>query len=153
MERVSSNLTLILRLFIPTFWIAFFGALTAAVWLTDARNFGGIPGHVLRIGVTVFFLSGIVFFWLTFFRLRRVEMAPDFIYVSDYFKHVRFPYHNVDKIEELDYLLFNLVRIHLKVPGYFGKKVVFIPSKVRFQDFLNTHPEVVRHLLPKAGKD
>ncbi len=151
MARVSTNLTLFLKLFVPTFWIVFFSAFTFAVWMTDARNLGGLPEKPLQIGSLVFLLIGIFLLYKTVMQLKRVEMDPEFIYVTNYQKHARYPYHNIEKIEELDYLLFNLVHIHLKTPGYFGKKIVFIPSKKRFQDFLNEHPEVVGDLIPKAS--
>lgn len=147
MERVSTNLTLILKLFIPTFWIVFFGAFTIAVFATDARNLGALPATTLKIGLTLFLIIGVTLLYFTLFQLKRVEMDPDFIYATDFIKHFRYPYHNIEKIEELDYLLFNLVRIHLKEPGYFGKKITFIPSKRRFQNFLDKHPEVVKRLI------
>ena len=147
MERVSTNLTLFLKLFIPTFWAVFFGAFTIAIWATDARNLGALPEMPLKIGMTLFLLIGIGILYFTLFQLKRVEMDADFVYATNYIKHFRYPYHNIEKIEELDYLIFNLVRIHLKEPGYFGKKITFIPSKKRFQNFLNDHPAVVNRLI------
>lgn len=153
MERVSTNLTLFLKLFIPTFWTVFFGAFTAAIWLTDTRNLGALPEIPLKYGSILFLLIGVTILYFTFFQLKRVEMDPDFIYATDYIKHFRYPYHNIEKIEELDYVVFNLVRIHLKTPGYFGKKIVFIPSQRRFQNFLNNHPEVTKNLVTKSTSE
>ena len=150
MARVSTNLTLFLKLFIPTFWIVFFGSFTFAVWMTDARNLGGLPEIPLQYGSLLFLLIGAFLLYKTLLKLKRVEMDSEFVYATNYHKHARYPYHNIEKIEELDYLFFNLVHIHLKTPGYFGEKISFIPSKKRFQDFLNKHPEVVSDLFPKV---
>ena len=151
MERVSTNFTLLLKLFIPTFWTVFFGAFTAAIWFTDTRNLGALPEIPLKIGAIIFFLTGVVLLYFTLFKLKRVEMDPEFIYVTDFLKHFRYPYHNIEKIEELDYFVFTLVKIHLKQSGYFGKKITFIPSKKRFQSFLNHHPEIVNQFLLKKN--
>lgn len=131
----------------------FFSAFTFAIWMTDGRNMGGLPEKPMQIGSLIFLLGGIFLFYKTLLQLKRVEMDADFVYVTNYHKHARYPYHNIEKIEELDYLVFNLVRIHLREPGYFGKRISFIPSKKRFQDFLNEHPEVVGDLITKATSE
>ena len=69
-------------------------------------------------------------------------MDKDFIYVSNYVKTARYPYHQVEKIVERDFGIFHTVHIHLKEKGsldsYFwdfvdGRPVVNQP---RMQDDL-----------------
>lgn len=142
MERVSSNSTLFFKFFVPIFWIVFFGAFTVATFAYNFEYFGNIPKWPFRIGVLVFFLSGVLMFYFTLMRLKRVEMDELFIYVTDYFKHYRYPYHNVEKFQESNFLFLQIVTLHLKEPGNFGKKVTFISSKNRYESFFETHPNL-----------
>jgi hypothetical protein len=150
MQRVSTNLTLFFKLFIPVFWIIFFGALTGAFWMSDLQFIGAYPARPLKIGMLVFFLVGVALLYWSVMRLKRVEMDAHFVYVTNYFKHFRYPYHNIEKIEEKDYLLFHTFIIRFKTPGRFGKQISFIASWNRFQHFLDTHPNVVGQLMEKA---
>lgn len=141
MYRVSTNLTLFYKIFIPTFWIVFFGAFTVAVFFYPAENFGSIPGTPLRIGSFLFFLSGLGLFSFTLLRLKRVEIGEEEIYVTNYFKHAKYPFSNIEKIEDLDAIFLQTATIHLKVPGQFGKKIRFITSRFRYKNFIkqNAH--------------
>ena len=142
MHRISSNATLFLKIFIPTFWTVFFGAFTIAVLAVDVSYFGPVPAIWMKIGLAAFLLLGVAFFYFTFLRLKRVELDEHFIYASNYLKTYRYPYHNVEKITERDLGLFHIVQIHLKVPGNFGKKLTFLLDEAMFQDFLNKYPGV-----------
>ncbi len=150
MQRVSTNLTLFFKLFLPIFWIVFFGALTGAFWMSDVQFIGAFPAGPFKIGILVFFLLGVALLYWSVMRLKRVEMDDQFVYITNYFKHYRYPYHNIEKILEKDYLLFHTVLIRFKVPGHFGKKISFIASRTHFHRFLNAHPEVVGQLMGKA---
>lgn len=147
MQRVSTNLTLFYKFFIPVFWIVFFGSVTVASLLIPFRYVGDIPAVTFRVIVTVFFLSGVVVLWFTLLRLKRVEMDAHFVYVTNYFKNVRYPYHNIDRIEVSRFLFFSTATIYLKEVGSFGRSVTFVPSRRLFADFLNAHPELRQTLL------
>ena len=149
MHHVSSNFTLFFKLFVPTFWLVFFGAFTVAVWLMGYEYYGRIPGDYMRWGATIFFLSGVLFLWFTVLQLKRVEMDGDQVYVTNYFKHYRYALDNVKRISESDLLFFKLITIHFKKAGYFGKKVRFLASRSRFQQFFSSQPELTRQLLEK----
>ena len=95
MQQVSTSLTLFLKVFLPLFWIAFFFAFTIAIWLLDARRFAGLPIESFRIGMVFFLLVGIGFFYWTVLRLKRVEMDKDVVFVTNYFKHVKYPWSNI----------------------------------------------------------
>lgn len=141
MQRISSNLTLVLKIFFPTFWIVFFGIFTLAVWTLDTPYFGPVPAIWMRIGMTLFFLSGTAILYFTLMRLKRVELDNLFVCASNYIKTYRYPYHNVEKITERDMGLFYLVRIYLKTPGNFGRKLTFLLDEPMFRDFLEKNPE------------
>ena len=90
MQRVSSNLTLLFKIFIPTAWIAFFTPMTIAFLIAERANlpFGG--GTVVRIGFLVGFLLFLLLIYYLLLPLKRVELAQDGIYVSNYFKTYRY---------------------------------------------------------------
>jgi len=142
MQRISSNATLFLKIFIPTFWMVFFGAFTIAIWSVEVPYFGPIPAIWMKLGLTAFLVLGVTFFYFTLLNLKRVELDELYVYASNYYKTYRYPYHNIEKITERDMALFHVVRIYLKVPGNFGKKLTFLLDEDMFQDFLNKYPAV-----------
>ncbi len=141
MQRISSNATLFLKIFIPVLWSVFFGAFAVALWTIDVSYIGPIPALWMQLGMTVFFLLGVSFFYFTFWKLKRVELDELYIYASNYFQTYRYPYHNVEKITERDMVLFHVVKIHLKVAGKMGKRLTFLLNEAMLQDFLAKHPE------------
>ena len=142
MQRVSSNLTLIFRIFIPTFWIVFFGAFTIAVFLLDRPYYGGIPGLTFKIGAVVFYLSGLLSFYLTLFQLKRVELSKEQVYVTNYFKHIKYPFEEVEKIEESDIGVLKTATIFLKGKGSFGSTLTFIVNRKLYNQFWDLHPKL-----------
>ena len=150
MQRVSTNLTLFYKFFLPIFWIVFFGSMTIAALFSEQSIFGEIPGLPFRIGILLFFLSGVAMFGFTLMRLKRVEMSDDHLYVTDYFKHLRYPYGDIEKIAESEFLVFKVVTIHLKASGTFGKKFTFLASRDRYADFWKQHPDLHDSLVFEA---
>ncbi len=149
MQRVSTNLTLFYKFFIPVFWIIFFGALTTATFFYGEELSGAMPVKSLQIGTLLFFISGALVLALTLMRLKRVEMNEEFVYVTDYFRNFRYPWHNIEAINEVKFLFFNIVSIRLKTPGTFGKRMTFIASKSQWEAFLKGHPELAQAIRPE----
>ena len=56
MIRVSSNLTLVLKIFIPTMWIVFFGMLTVAILLADSGDNPLFGNPIFKLGAALFFI-------------------------------------------------------------------------------------------------
>ncbi|MBX2877102.1 MAG: hypothetical protein KTR30_33590 [Saprospiraceae bacterium] len=138
MERLSSNLTLFFKFFVPVFWIVFFGAFTIAVFAYKNEFYGEIPGRPLRIGSVVFFASGLIMFYFTSMRLKRVEGNGEHLIITDYFKTFRYAHTGVDKITESKFAFIKLVTIHLKEKGSFGLKIPFIASASRYEGFMKS---------------
>lgn len=136
MERLSSNSTLFFKFFVPVFWIVFFGAFTVAVFVYRNEFYGEIPGRPLRIGSLLFFISGLVMFYFTLMRLKRVEGNAEHLIITDYFKTFRYAHEGVAKITESKFAFLKLVTIHLKEKGSFGLKIPFIASASRYEDFM-----------------
>ena len=139
MQRVSTNLTLFYKFFVPIFWIVFFGSMTIAAFVYKKDYYGEIPGMPFRIGMVVFFLSGVAMFFFTLMRLKRVEMSEEHLYVTDYFKHLRYPWQDIEKITESEFAVFKVVTVFLKSPGTFGKKFTFMASRDRYAEFWREH--------------
>lgn len=135
--NLSSNLTVILKYFVPLVWTVFFGALCIIFWMTDNLTVGGMDLTIFRIGWTVFFLVGIIVAYFTIIRLMRVEYDGNFLYVTNYFKVYKYPIESVDKITIKNYSIFKLATIKFINKGSFGKKVVFLTSRTHFDDIMN----------------
>lgn len=145
MIQVSSNITLLLRLLLSTFWLVFFGLFTIAVLLQDTPYFGNIPAFLFKIGIVCFYIAGAILLYFTLLKLKRVEMNGEFIYATNYFQHRRYPWSNVQKIKEKDFGLFSVFVIHLITPGKFGRKIPFIASRKRLTIFLKKHPSLKKY--------
>lgn len=146
MQNVSSSFTVILKFALPTCWIVFFGAMTVAVWFVDIGTIAGMEEGTFRIVMSLFFMLGVVALYWAVMGIKRVEMDEYFIYVTNYFKNIRYPFHQIEKIREKDYFFFRTIHISLKEAGQFGKRITFIPGRINFDEFLAEHPEVVKQL-------
>lgn len=147
MQRVSTNLTLFYKFFIPTFWIVLFGSVTAMVFISPSPAYGDIPGGRFRLGLLLFFLSGVLMLFFTLMRLKRVEMDDLYVYVTNYFKTFRYPYHNIEQIQESKFFFLRLVTISLKEKGFFGQKITFVASNRLYQRFWDSQPELHKKLF------
>ena len=142
MQQVSTSLTLFLKIFLPIFWTVFFSTFAYAVYRLDASMFGGIPIEVFRNGVIIFVVLSIVFFYFTVIQLKRVEMDQEFVFVTNYFKSARYPWHNIENIQERDFTVFRTIHIKFKHPGIFGNKVTFLASRRKFNSFVSENPHL-----------
>lgn len=149
MERISGNQTLFLKFFVPVFWIVFFGAFTLASLFFKFNYVGNIPAIYFRIGVVFFYISGLLMFVFTLMRLVRVEMGPDSIYVTNYFKHVQYPFDSISSIEVSRFAFLKIGVIQLKEKGLLGKRLNFVVNTLRLEDYWEKHPEVKAQLVKK----
>lgn len=150
MERVSGNQTLFLKFFVPVFWIVFFGAFTLASLFFKFSFVGNIPALYFRIGVLFFYISGLLMFVFTLMRLVRVEMGPDSIYVTNYFKHVQYPFSSIRSVEVSRFAFLNIGVVELKEKGIFGKRLNFVVNRGRLEDYWVKYPEVKALLTKKS---
>ncbi len=135
MQRLSTNMTLFFRFFLPIMWIVILGSTTIAIWFAGQDVLGGIGTPEVRWGALVFYLSGVALLGLTLMRLKRVESDQEYLVVTNYFKTVRYPWRDVDKIKERKVLFLELVTIELKAPGRFGRRLHFLASKKLYAGF------------------
>ena len=138
-ERVSSNLTLFLKLVLPVAWAVFFGSFALAFFISDPADtpllynpwfkWSYLFGYITILGILYFSVG----------RLQRVEFGPDGVYVTNYFKTFRYQYTDIARIKENDFGLGLLVTIVLREKGYFGKSVRFLAARKNYQDYLEEH--------------
>ena len=153
MQRVSTNATLFYRLFLPIFWTVFFGAFTIAVFVANRQDYGGIPGNMMRMGTGIFYLSGLTMIYFTIFKLKRVEMDKEYVFVTNYIKSFRYPWHNIATISEHKFLFLKLVTIKFKTPGHFGRKIVFAASHKLYASFWDEHPGLEKQMNTEMEKE
>lgn len=147
MQRLSSNLTLLLKFFIPVFWIVLFGAVTLAALLYEYDYVGNTPALYFKAGMAFFYLSGLLLFALTLMQLKRVEADGEFVYVTNYFKTARYPFHSIERIRQSRFLFLTVAVIHFVQRGSFGKRCFFVGSKAMMADYWGKYPEVKAQLL------
>ena len=147
MRRISSSATLGLKLFFPTFWVVFFGAFTIAVLSSAVGKSPLFSNWIFKVGLLGFFLLGALILYFTVFRLKRVEIDDPYVYVTNYFKSYRYPFHNIDQIREHNFVFFHLAVIKLKESGTFGKRIFFVQSRQKFEDFLKSYADLAAKLV------
>ena len=140
--RISSNLTMLLKVILPILWTVFFGSFAVAFFISDPADTPVLYNPFFKWGFLGTFLFFLVIIYFTFGRLVRVEMDDEFIYVSNYFKTYRYPIQNLKNIKEDDLILFKLIRFELVEKSRFGKRIPFLAARTRFNTFIEEHPEI-----------
>ena len=140
-NQLSSNWTLLFRLFIPTLWFAFFGTFLIAVLRAD-KSQSDISVNYLLYGLFFFVFAFIIIFRYTLFRLKRIDTDDTHIYVSNYFKSVRYLFRDIESITVSKGILFNYGTLNLKGKGIFGDKIIFLASAPRLEVFRLMHQNI-----------
>ncbi|MEM1215850.1 MAG: hypothetical protein AAGJ82_09210 [Bacteroidota bacterium] len=142
MQRISTNLTLFFKFFVPVFWLVFFGAFTLAIFTFGQDLTPLFQDFWFRIGVVIFYASGALLFYFVLFPLKRLEGNADYVYVTNYFKTYRYPWSSVVSVEEGKFLAFTVGKLVLKEPGLFGQSMPFIGSNRYYEAFWETYPDL-----------
>lgn len=139
MNQISSSWSLFWKIFLPVFTLVFFGLGTAVFWFGDLESYN--QGEIVRdriIFTGLFLILGIGFFF-TLMKLKRIDMDDQYIYVSNYLKTARYSFDQIDKISEKEFLHRKIISVILTGKGVFGKKIVFVPDRVRYERFFKRH--------------
>jgi len=139
MHRLSSNWTLVLKLFFPVFWLSFLGGFVAAAFISNNIEFPQITGLKFRIEILSIFITGIIFFILTFFRLKRVDAENEFIYVTNYFKTFRYHVEDISEIKIYNHIILKSAHLKFTSRSSFGKKIIFIPNSEELKEFCESN--------------
>lgn len=149
MRRISSSATLFLKVFLPTFWLVFFGAFTVAALISGSSKTPLFGNWIFKAGVLGFFAAGALILYFTLMQLKRVEFDQHYLYVTNYFRTVRYLINDIDCITETNLALVHLGHIYLKAPGIFGRKITFLQSRQKFEDYVKANLELSRFLKEK----
>jgi len=141
MHRISSNLTLFFRIFVPVFWTTFYGLFTLVMFLADDSTIQLFQSDLLKYSNLLFYFSTLMIIYLTIFQLKRVELSEEGVFVTNYLKTLRYSFDSIEALGFRNYYFFKLGFIVLKENGYFGKKIVFLLKKKYLEDFMQEHPE------------
>ncbi len=145
-NQLSSNWTLLFKIFIPTIWFAFFGTFLIAVLRAD-KSASDTTVNYLLYGLIFMVIAFLIIFWYTLFRLKRIDTDETHLYVSNYFKSARYPFYDIETINISKGIVFSYGTLTLKGPGIFGDKLIFLASKPRVEVFRLMHPEVAIEVL------
>ena len=85
MQRVSSNLTLFFKMFLPTMWIVFFGTFGLAIFVTDSSQIPLLTSTTFKYSFLIFYLLFFGILYYTLIPLKRVEMGKEYYIVSNNF--------------------------------------------------------------------
>ena len=145
--RVSTNLTLFLRLVFPLVWFVFFGSFALLVLVLKQDEAPMFQNPIFKFGFLSFFLMGATIIYFTFFKLKRVDMSESSFYVTNYFKTFRYTYDSIASVTEINFIIARVVVLSLKEKGGFGKKIRFVSSRRLWDDFFNSHPHLFQHAI------
>lgn len=127
--QLSSNATLFWRVFVPIFITVFISGLVLAFILIDEENlYLPIPALPVRIIAVIIWFVWLAILKRTLWRLKRVDADDNFMYVSNYWQTVRYPWQDLADVEEKKRLNRQIVNFNLKQPGRFGQKISFLPG-------------------------
>lgn len=129
--RVSSNMTLLLTLFLPTITLVFLG-LIALASLFSEDYMGPFPALSFSrfIFLGVFILYALLLYF-TILRLKRVELGANKLVASNFFKTYAYEYKDIESLKLINLLVLKIWVIKLKYKGKFGRRIPFILNKAQ----------------------
>ena len=133
---ISSGQTLSVKIFGPAFFVIF------AIFFAGMFHFGmfprvyrvifngGLSPAVINLFWGMWSLGGLIAVWWGY-RLKRIAVDGDSIYVSDYFREVKFPLSDILEVSENRWINLHPVTIEFAPSTPWGHYIKFMP-KVRF---------------------
>ncbi|MGB9178761.1 MAG: hypothetical protein WCB68_05880 [Pyrinomonadaceae bacterium] len=133
-RKISSKLTLFNKVF---------GLPYILFCLTFCWHEGGFNPFCL-----IFVPIAIELFWASF-RLRRVSIDNEYLYVTNFLKGIFIPLSEIEAVTGGKWYQSPFLTIHLRHPTEFGKKIVFMPG--RGKPLFARHP--IADELRKLGEE
>jgi hypothetical protein len=127
--NLSSNLTLVWRVFLPVFGTVFFTGLLLAFWLIDEDDL--YLNYTIwwpRLIILAIWLGWLFFVKTRLWLLKRIDADPEHLFVTNYWTTVRYPWADVEQLEITPKWRYRLAELRLKAPGRFGQTLVFLPG-------------------------
>ncbi len=141
-ECLSSGSTLFWRVFIPIFGTVFLSGLLLTFFLIPGEDLY-LPFPILwgRVFITSMWVGWLLLVRFTLWRLQRVDASATHFFVTNYWITLRYPWTEVEKIEEKRPLGRRVVNLHLRAPGRFGQIISFLPGS-RLAEWSKENPGV-----------
>lgn len=150
MTRLSSGWTLVLRLFIPVFYVVFMGALTITT-LSQGADLSPVFGTwIYRLAMPGLVLAGILTIRFTVWKLVRLDASPDYFFITNYFRTYRYSLDSIESIRPYRIFFFRFIKIILKEKGSLGKGLHVLLEGALWDQYTDAHPEV-RALIQSPG--
>jgi len=146
MQRISSNLTIFYKLFVPIFWLIFMGCLTAFVVFSDPQTTPLIPDFKSKMIFLAIYIAFGILVYFSLFQLKRMDADSTGFYISNYFKTFRYSFSDVEEIHCMDLPFFKLMRLRMKTKTSMGKSFIVLYKKVYWNDYKDQFPNLVKHL-------
>lgn len=142
---LSSNLTLFWRVFVPVFGTVFFTGMLIVLWVTADDDLY-LPYSIWwpRAIISTIWLGWLVYVKTMLWPLLRLDADDAYLYATNYWVTVRYPWTDVARVEEIKKLGRRFAVLHLKAPGRFGQSLRFLPGS-RYRQWM--HENDKDHLL------
>ena len=141
MRTISSDLTFLSKLVLPTLVIGGFASSTLFMFIAPDAFEGNWDAREMRwyflAGTLV---KGAVLYWYCL-RLKRVKLDGAVLLISNFRKQVAVPLHEVERVSGSILINPELIWLHFRRPTDFGTKIVFMPKLRPFPGFRH-HPLV-----------
>ena len=132
--NLSSNTTLIWRIFLPVFGLVFLSGMLLAFWLIDEEDlYLPYPVWWPRVISLLLWLGWLFFVRRSLWPLKRIDADAGHIQITNYWTTARYPWSDIDRFEKRKHLGRQAFCLHLKAPGYFGQHILFFPASHFFQ--------------------
>ena len=144
-DCLSANVTLFWRVFIPVFGTVFLAGLTITLLIIPEEDlYLPFPALWLRISVSLILISWLVFVKRKLWQLKRIDANAQFLYVTNYWQTVRYPWTDVRQIDETKRMGRRIVHFQLLAPGRFGQTISILPADnfdELIEGFVGTKPD------------
>lgn len=126
MYRLSSNYTLLWKIFVPVFYITFFGLLVMVSHTADEGDLPLLTSPIAKLVLTGCYLIFVALMYFSIMDLKRVEADEQYYYVTNYFKTYRYLKSDVEEITSTDYGIWIWNTLRMKQKTKFGRNIRFI---------------------------
>lgn len=110
------------------------------------------PGFLNKYSPVLFLFLVVDIFGYWYAKgIKKVEVATNFLYITDFKNTIRIPLSEIVQVTENEWIPGRLVWIHFRHPTEFGKKIMFIPA-IRGVLPFQPHP-IVFELKSLAGME
>ena len=150
MRRLSSNLSIFFRLFLPLVYIVFFGSLVIGSFLITANDSPLISSSIFRYGMLSSYIIFVLIFSFSIMKLKRVDADENNILISNYFKTYKYTWDSIKKMTTINLLIFDIIYIHIHEKGKFGKKVFFLASRSLVKSFFSDYTQLFKYIDPNS---